>query len=187
MPNFICMACGTQYSDSAAPPAQCVICVEERQYVPPRGQGWTTLEALCQGHFNSYREYEPSVIGIGAQPPFAIGQRALLVRTRDGNVLWDCIATIDAAAVTVIEGLGGIDAIAVGRRCSPRLPQLLPLRARARRAPPAARAVLVADSFLLNPLRAVLRSAAVIAHPDGLRYGLGRPRFPQAANLSGSR
>jgi glyoxylase-like metal-dependent hydrolase (beta-lactamase superfamily II) len=113
MPNFICMACGTQYSDSAAPPAQCVICVEERQYVPPRGQGWTTLEALCQGHFNSYREYEPSVIGIGAQPPFAIGQRALLVRTRDGNVLWDCIATIDAAAVTVIEGLGGIDAIAI--------------------------------------------------------------------------
>lgn len=80
-----------------------VICDEERQYVPPRGQGWTTLQALSQSHFNSYREYEPGVIGIGSQPAFAIGQRAILVRTEGGNVLWDCVATLDAATVTVIE------------------------------------------------------------------------------------
>ena len=43
MPHFICTACGTQYPDSAEPPPQCVICEEERQYVPPRGQTWTTL------------------------------------------------------------------------------------------------------------------------------------------------
>ena len=35
---FICTACGTQYPESADPPAQCNICEEERQYVPPRGQ-----------------------------------------------------------------------------------------------------------------------------------------------------
>ena len=81
MPHFICTACGMQYAESAAPPAQCVICEEERQYVPPRGQTWTTLDALAQSHMNSYREYEPGVIGIGAQPAFAIGQRALLLRT----------------------------------------------------------------------------------------------------------
>jgi glyoxylase-like metal-dependent hydrolase (beta-lactamase superfamily II) len=111
MPFFICTACGTQYAQSDKPPAQCVICEEERQYVPPRGQTWTTLEALSQSHMNSMREYEPGVIGIGAD--FAIGQRALLLRTSGGNVLWDCVATLDAATVTAIKALGGIQAIAI--------------------------------------------------------------------------
>ncbi len=113
MPLFICTACGTQYPDSAAPPAQCLICEEERQYVPPRGQTWTTLDALRIGHANNCREYETGLIGIGTQPQFAIGQRALLVRTPGGNVLWDCISLLDTATVTVIEGLGGIKAIAI--------------------------------------------------------------------------
>jgi hypothetical protein len=113
MPLFICTACGTQYPESTSPPAQCVICEEERQYVPPRGQTWTTLDALRVGHANSFREYETGVTGIGTQPPFAIGQRALLVRTGGGNVLWDCISLLDAATVTMIEALGGIRAIAI--------------------------------------------------------------------------
>ena len=113
MSLFICTACGTQYPESADPPAQCLICEDERQYVPPRGQTWTTLSALAQSHMIAFREYEPGVIGLGATPHFAIGQRALLLRTENGNVLWDCIAPLDAAAVTVIEGLGGIQAIAI--------------------------------------------------------------------------
>ena len=111
MPFFICTACGMQYAESDKPPAQCAICEEERQYVPPRGQGWTTLEALSQSHMNAFREYEPGLLGIGAG--FAIGQRALLLQTSGGNVLWDCIATFDAATVTAIKGLGGIQAIAI--------------------------------------------------------------------------
>lgn len=113
MPFFICTACGTQYAESNTPPAQCRICEEERQYVPPRGQTWTTLPALAQSHFNSYREYEPGVIGIGSQPQFAIGQRAILVLTPGGNVLWDCISLLDAATVTLIKGVGGLHAIAI--------------------------------------------------------------------------
>ena len=50
MPLYICTACGTQYPESAQAPAQCVICEEERQYVPPRGQTWTTFEALRAGY-----------------------------------------------------------------------------------------------------------------------------------------
>ena len=111
MPSFICTACGTQYPESAQPPAACCICEEERQYVPPRGQSWTTLEALAQSHMNSFREYDTGVIGIGAG--FAIGQRALLLRTGGGNILWDCVATLDAATVTLIKGLGGLKAIAI--------------------------------------------------------------------------
>ena len=113
MPAFICTACGTQYAPSDAPPAQCEICVEERQYVPVGGQGWTTLEKLAGSRFNAFRQYEPGLIGIGTQPQFAIGQRALLVRTPAGNVLWDCISFLDDATVTLIEALGGIRAIAI--------------------------------------------------------------------------
>jgi hypothetical protein len=108
---FICTACGTQYPESAAPPTQCVICEEERQYVPPRGQTWTTLEGLANSHMNAFHEYGTGIIGIGAG--FAIGQRALLVRTEGGNILWDCVSTLDAATVTLIKGLGGLKAIAI--------------------------------------------------------------------------
>ena len=50
-----------------------------------------------------------------SRPPrrSAIGQRAILVRTPSGNVLWDCIALIDEATVDVLKGLGGIAAIAI--------------------------------------------------------------------------
>ena len=113
MPCYICTACGTQYPEREQPPAQCRICEEERQYVPPRGQTWTTPAALAVDHLNSFREYEPGLLGIGTRPAFAIGQRALLVRTDGGNVLWDCISLLDAATVTLIKSLGGIQAIAI--------------------------------------------------------------------------
>jgi hypothetical protein len=102
-----------QYAPRSSPPPHCAICDEERQYVPPGGQSWTTLARLASGHFNSYREYEPGIIGIGTQPTFAIGQRALLVRTAAGNVLWDCIAMLDPATIALIEGLGGLKAIGI--------------------------------------------------------------------------
>jgi len=111
MPLFICTACGTQYPDSAQPPLQCLICEEERQYVPARGQTWTTLEALALSHRNSFHEYDTGLIGLSAG--FAIGQRALFVRTEGGNVLWDCVATLDQATVSIIKGLGGLKAIAI--------------------------------------------------------------------------
>jgi hypothetical protein len=110
---FVCAACGTQYAASKGPPLQCTICQDDRQYVPPGGQTWTTLAALAAKHFNAFRQHEPGVIGIGTQPAFAIGQRALLVRTPQGNVLWDCIAMLDHATVTLINGLGGLKAIGI--------------------------------------------------------------------------
>jgi hypothetical protein len=102
-----------QYADSAKPPAQCDICEEERQYVRPTGQAWTTFEALAAAHRNCFKEHEAGVIGIGSDPNFAIGQRAILLRTAGGNVLWDCIAPLEPATVAMINGLGGIQAIAI--------------------------------------------------------------------------
>ena len=113
MPAFICTACGTQYPPSETPPPACPICDEERQYVPSGGQTWTTLESLAARSFNAWREHEPGLLGIGTQPSFAIGQRAILIRTPHGNVLWDCIAMLDAATVSQIGALGGLAAIAI--------------------------------------------------------------------------
>ena len=129
MQAYICTACGMQYPPSASPPPDCPVCQEERQFVPLAGQGWTTLEALRVRHFNAWRQHEPGLIGIGSQPAFAIGQRALLLLTPNGNVLWDCISLIDEATVTLIKGLGGLNAIAIShphfyttlRRVEPRL------------------------------------------------------------------
>ena len=49
---------------------------------------------------------------LGPQASF-VGAVNALVRTDDGNILWDCIATLDDATVTMIKGLGGVDAIAI--------------------------------------------------------------------------
>jgi len=109
----ICKACGMQFSESAEPPRSCPICCDARQFVPRSGQEWTTLEELRRGHRNRFREYEPNLIGIGTEPEFAIGQRALLLRTPHGNFLWDCITLIDDATVELIAGFGGLRGIAI--------------------------------------------------------------------------
>lgn len=113
MPAFICTACGTSYPPSEAPPAHCPICEEERQLVPEAGQSWTTADRLAITHRNALREYEPGIIGIGSKPQFGIGQRAILLRTAEGNVLWDCISLLDPATVSLINALGGLRAIAI--------------------------------------------------------------------------
>ena len=113
MPAFICTACGTQYPPSDSTPRQCTICEEERQYVPATGQGWTTLERLGIDRQNAFRQYEPGVTGIGTQPSFGIGQRAILIQTPQGNVLWDCVAFLDDATVAIVKALGGLKAIAI--------------------------------------------------------------------------
>jgi glyoxylase-like metal-dependent hydrolase (beta-lactamase superfamily II) len=111
--NFICAACGTQFAETERPPAHCPICSDPRQFVPADGQRWTTLEPLRRGHRNSWQSYEAGLLGIGTTPEFAIGQRALLLRTDEGNFLWDCISLLDAATIELVQSLGGLRGIAI--------------------------------------------------------------------------
>lgn len=114
MPNYICMTCGVQYAESDGYPVEiCRICADDRQYVRPTGQQWTTLDELRKTHHNEIREVEPGLTGMSTVPGFTIGQRPLLVQTPEGNVLWDCITLIDDATVTALNALGGVDAIAI--------------------------------------------------------------------------
>jgi hypothetical protein len=112
MDRFICMACGTQYPDSEEPPQACRICDDERQFVPPEGQRWTTLAELSSERRNELRE-QGTLTGLATTPAFAIGQRALLVPYGDSNLMWDCITLIDADTAEEVERRGGLAAIAI--------------------------------------------------------------------------
>ncbi len=113
MPNFICATCGSQFAETDRPPDACPVCEDERQYVPPGGQKWTTLDELRKGHRNAVRPLEPGLTGIGTEPKFAIGQRALLVESPGGNVLWDCVSLIDPDTVAAVRDRGGLSAVAI--------------------------------------------------------------------------
>jgi len=113
MQNYICITCGHQFAASESPPANCPICEDDRQYVNPRGQSWTTLDELARGHHNLVKPLETGLTGIVTEPRFAIGQRAMLVLTPKGNVLWDCISLIDDATIKTVKALGGISSLAM--------------------------------------------------------------------------
>ena len=113
MPVHLCKTCGTSFAETPTPPAHCPICDDERQFVPRQGQQWTTLRALAETHVNGWARLEPDLFQIQTHPGFGIGQRALLVRTPEGNILWDCVALIDEATIELVRGLGGLKAIAI--------------------------------------------------------------------------
>src|SRR5688572_1079323 len=113
MPAFICTACGTQFAPTDREPAACSVCDDERQFVPPGGQTWTTHEKLASSHYNAWRQLEPNLLSVVTLPAFAIGQRAELVRTPHGNILWDCLSLCDPATIEIVKALGGIAGIAI--------------------------------------------------------------------------
>ena len=113
MPSYICTTCGVGYAETDAPRETCLICADERQYVNARGQGWTTLDELKQGHINEMIELEPGLLGLGSKPQIAIGERALVITRPEGGVMWDCTPLITDAAIADLKAKGGIKAIAI--------------------------------------------------------------------------
>ena len=109
---WICATCGNQAAPGEEPPEHCRICADERQYIGPQGQRWTTLEELAEkGHRADVREVEPGLLGIGVQPRFAIGQRALVVATPAGQVLWDVPGFVDETAIEAVRERGPLLAV----------------------------------------------------------------------------
>jgi hypothetical protein len=111
--HFICVTCGSQFAATEREPDRCPICDDERQYVGLEGQKWTTLEDYRRTHQNVFAEEEPNLHTIHPQPKAGIGQRAFLVRTQEGNLLWDCVGPLDDRTVAAVRKLGGLAAVAV--------------------------------------------------------------------------
>ncbi|CAL79956.1 conserved hypothetical protein; putative hydrolase [Bradyrhizobium sp. ORS 278] len=112
MPLWTCFQCGAQFPDTPAPPAHCVVCEDERQYVNWSGQRFLSREELAERHPVVWRE-DLGLIGLALEPSFAIGQRALLIPVPDGCVMWDCIPLATEAAIAHVRALGGLKAISV--------------------------------------------------------------------------
>src|SRR5919201_2146655 len=117
MAYFVCQTCGVQHAeradDPSRPPERCPICDDERQYVGLQGQRWTTVDELGRWRKTELQEIEPGLWGIETRPSFAIGQRAHMVQTPAGNVLWESVSTISEPAVAKVKELGGAAAIAI--------------------------------------------------------------------------
>ncbi|RUL78960.1 MBL fold metallo-hydrolase [Dyella choica] len=108
----ICATCGTQFGDTDVPPGHCPICEDERQYVGWEGQHWTSMDAL----HNTYRQRlgeEAGLLAIGVTPHFAIDQRALLLPTDAGNILWETVSLVSDDAIAAIKSRGGLDRIII--------------------------------------------------------------------------
>jgi glyoxylase-like metal-dependent hydrolase (beta-lactamase superfamily II) len=112
MTRYVCATCGTQYADSARPPASCRVCTDDRQHVGSDGQHWTNHDELAATLHNRI-ETDGDLVGVGIIERFAIPQRALLLPTDAGNILWDCVSVITPDAIDEITRLGGIDLIAI--------------------------------------------------------------------------
>jgi hypothetical protein len=111
--TWLCATCAVERPPAEAPPGTCPICQDERQYVRPTGQRWVTLAELqARGHRGSVTALEPELFGVRVSPQVGIGQQALLVRTGAGNLLWDPTGYLDDELVDLVQGVGGVAAVA---------------------------------------------------------------------------
>lgn len=113
---LLCRACGTQYQVSEKEGLRsCRICDDPRQYVPVAGQSFTTLGRLrdspSEHKLVFKREEDSKVWSITIEPNVGIGQRALLIQTPYGNILWDLVCYLDEKAVEKVSYLGPVNGL----------------------------------------------------------------------------
>lgn len=109
----VCVTCGTQFEEQADWPKRCPICEDERQYVGLSGQQWTTADQIRRAHEASIAQEEPGLTSFSISPKFGIGQRAFLLETAEGNLLWDCITLLNDSLARYVESRGGLRGIAI--------------------------------------------------------------------------
>jgi len=108
----ICTTCGTKFPYNERVPALCPICNDDRQFINLKGQSWTSEEELKKERSVQIKPINDRLYYLTIKPDFAIGQRAFLLLSPHGNVLWDCIPLLDDAAKEFICRKGGLKAIA---------------------------------------------------------------------------
>ena len=109
----ICNTCGTWYRLQDVQDNRCRICDDDRQYVPEGGQAWINPGDLRRHRSVQIKEVSDHVYELTVLPSFGIGQRAFLILSDKGNILWDCIPLLDEGAKAFIQTKGGLKAIAI--------------------------------------------------------------------------
>ena len=64
-------------------------------------------------HKSNPNPSNPTLLTIQTEPKFAIGQRAFIIRTPAGNVMWDCLTYLDTATISTIQKIGGLAGIVI--------------------------------------------------------------------------
>ncbi|GAA4758226.1 hydrolase [Gordonia alkaliphila] len=109
--SWLCVACGNEYPPAPAPPEECLICVDDRQYVPVGGQQWRRLR-LDESRSVSVVELEPGLHRLTVDPRVGIGQGTYLVETVAGTVVWEPPGFVGPELVEQLRAAGPIAAIA---------------------------------------------------------------------------
>lgn len=107
----MCVFCANEFPPGETPPAMCPICDDDRQWLPVSGPSWTRLDETADNALTAH-ELEPGLTALSVQPSVGIGQRALLVTTPDGNILWEPPGFLGPSLVDWLEQHGGVGAIA---------------------------------------------------------------------------
>jgi len=115
MTLWICETCAVEHADTAEPPERCDICSDDRQWVPPTGQRWTTHDALRGTRRATLTPLEPGLHRLVLSPEVGIGQQTLLVATDAGLVVWEPPGYADAEVLAMVrdlaDPLGGVAAV----------------------------------------------------------------------------
>lgn len=109
----ICATCGTRYAPAKFDAEGCPVCLDDRQYMQPYGQRWLSYEELRDQHAIKINRLRDDLYELLLTPTFAIGQKAHLIVTPAGNVLWDCLPLLDEPTYAFIQAWGGLKAIAI--------------------------------------------------------------------------
>lgn len=109
----ICATCGTRYANAKTGTDECPVCMDDRQYIGDHGQQWTSYDQLSKVHTIRFSKIDDNLLELRMMPSFAIGQKAHLVRSASGNILWDCLPYLNAETVAYIKALGGLKAVAI--------------------------------------------------------------------------
>ncbi|QJW90202.1 MBL fold metallo-hydrolase [Spirosoma taeanense] len=111
--SCICATCGTQYDPVNSLPGLCRICNDDRQYIGDAGQTWISWAALANDRTIRIQQLQPELFDLRITPSFAIGQKAHLLLSEAGNLLWDCLPFLDEPTIAFIRSKGGLRGIAI--------------------------------------------------------------------------
>ncbi|MDB5420868.1 MAG: hypothetical protein JWR59_815, partial [Brevundimonas sp.] len=109
---WTCETCGVQGEPMTAPPKDCPICLDERQYVGWAGQRWLAPDEIRRNREIIFRN-EDGVTTMVLNPALAINQRAFLIPHAAGHIMWECLATVTDKALERLANMGGVTAIAI--------------------------------------------------------------------------
>ncbi|AEF40852.1 MBL fold metallo-hydrolase [Hoyosella subflava] len=111
--SWVCVTCANEYLPAGTPPELCIICTDDRQYVPSGGQQWVRLDddAHTRRQLTS-RVVEDGLSELTFTPTVGVGQRTFVVETESGNVLWEPPGFAGPVLVDWLLQHGGISAIA---------------------------------------------------------------------------